>query len=364
LPQTAINIRNKARFKKVLNLLLNMLSDKEIKQIREELESCKRPVFFFHDDQDGLASFLLLYRYVKEGRGIVLKAFPELKAQLAKKAIDYGADKVFILDIALVEQEFIDEVKVPVIWIDHHTPVARDRVKYYNPRLKEESLNVPAAYLCYQVVQQDMWIAMTGCLGDWYIPDFLEDFKKKYPDLMPEKISVGDFLFKSRMGILVKLFSFNLKENTSEVVQSMKILTRADNPYEILNQETPKGRFVYKKYEKINKAYEELKERILKQKTDGKLLVFTYTEDKLSLTKDLSNELLYMFPNSLIVLGRDKSGEMRCSIRTGLHIDLLQAVKKALIGIEGYGGGHEHACGAAIKKHDFNRFIENLGKEI
>ena len=91
----------------------------------------------------------------------------------------------------------------------------------------------------------------------------------------------------------------------------MKILTRIETPYEILNQETPKGKFVYKKYEKINITYEELKERVLKQESKGKILVFTYTEDKLSLTKDLSNELLYMFPNNIIILSIFALGEPR-----------------------------------------------------
>lgn len=341
-----------------------MLNEKEIKQIREELETCKRPIFFFHDDQDGLASFLLLYRYVKEGRGIVLKAFPQLTEQYAKKAVDYGADKIFVLDIAIVDQEFIDHAQAPVIWIDHHEPIQRDNVKYFNPRTKNENLNIPAAYLCYQVAQADMWIAMVGCLGDWYMPHFTEEFREKYPDLMPEKHQTpGALLFETKMGILNKAFSFNLKGSTSEVFQSIKIMTRIDSPYEILEQSTPKGRLVYKKYEKINKVYDSLKEKLLKQKTKKKVKVFKYTEDRLSLTKDMSNELLYLFPDSIIVLGREKSGEMRCSVRA-MNTDLKPIMEKALIGIEGYGGGHEHACGCAIKVHDFDKFIANIEKQL
>jgi len=120
---------------------------------------------------------------------------------------------------------------------------------------------------------------------------------------------------------------------------------------------------VYKKYEKINKVYDELKERLLKQKTDKKVKVFKYTEDNLSLTKDLSNELLYMFPDSIIVLGREKSGEMRCSIRA-MNINLKPIIEKALVDVDGYGGGHEHACGAAIKVHDFEKFIFNIEKQV
>ena len=341
-----------------------MLSEKEIKQIKYELDTCKRPIFFFHDDQDGLASFLLFYRYVKEGKGIVLKAKPNLTEQHAKKVEEYGADKVFVLDIAMVEQDFIDKAKVPVIWIDHHPAVQRENVKYFNPRTKDENINIPAAYLCHQVVQEDMWIAMVGCLGDWYLPDFIDEFRAKYPDLIPEKYKTArEILFETKMSILNKVFSFNLKGGTTEVLKSMKVMIKIESPYEILEESTPKGKLIYKKYQKINKVYDELKERLLKQKTDKKVKVFKYSEDRLSLTKDLSNELIYMFPESIVILGREKSGEMRCSIRA-MNINLKPIVEKALVGVEGYGGGHEHACGCAVKVHDFEKFISNIEEQI
>ena len=88
-----------------------------------------------------------------------------------------------------------------------------------------------------------------------------------------------------------------------------------------------------------------------------------YEENTISLTKDLSNELLYMFPEKVIILGRRKSGEIKCSLRSSKFI-LNNAMEKALIGITGYGGGHEHACGGCISEEDFERFIDNLKKEL
>ena len=144
----------------------------------------------------------------------------------------------------------------------------------------------------------------------------------------------------------------------------VKVLTRIKTPYEILKQETPAGKLLYKKYDKINKVYEKMLDQIKKTATEDRLLVYTYTSDKLSLTKDLSNELLYHFKNKVIVLGREKDDELRCSIRAPQDIFLPEALQKALEGLQGYGGGHEHACGAGIKKHDFQKFIENLRREL
>ena len=62
-------------------------------------------------------------------------------------------------------------------------------------------------------------------------------------------------------------------------------------------------------------------------------------------------------------MAREKSGEMKCSLR-GSKIQILPILKKALDGIEGYGGGHELACGACIKVHDWERFLENFKAQL
>ena len=97
-----------------------MLIKKEIDKIKDHLDNCKRPIYFFHDDPDGLCSFLLFYRYVKEGKGIAIKSSIGVDEKYLKKVEEYGADKVFVLDLANIEQDFLDKVKVPVIWVDHH----------------------------------------------------------------------------------------------------------------------------------------------------------------------------------------------------------------------------------------------------
>ncbi len=344
-----------------------MLTPKEVETVKEELMNCQRPLFIFHDDPDGLASFLLCYRFKQEGRGIPVKAYPRITVEpYARKVEEFGADKVFVLDVAMMDQEFIDAVKVPVIWVDHHAVLERDRVKYFNPQ--KRGVNIPTPALIWQVTgeerPQDLWIATTGSIGDWYFPDFAPEFQQAYGELLPTTCStVEEALFNTRIGTLVKVFSFNLKGPMSEVTQSIKVLTRIDDPYEILEQRTPKGRLLWKKYLEVNKIYEEMLTNALKHDSEDPLFVYTYQDDQLSLTKDLSNELLYKL-KKVIIVGREKSGEVRCSLRAPGKIELSKALERALIGIEGYGGGHAQACGAGIKKEDFKRFLENLKKEL
>ena len=340
-----------------------MLTEKQYQQIKEELDNCQNPLFFFDDDPDGLCSFLLLYRYKKEGRGIVVKTHPKLDIRSAPKVEQYAADKVFVLDVAQLEQDFIDACKVPIIWIDHHGPHEMDNVKYFNPRLTKKDSNIPTTCMCYKVVQRDLWIAMLGCVADYCMPDFADDFKKKYPDLMNNEKSADDIYFNTKLGNLIKIFSFSLKGKPSDVMKSMKILTRIESPYEILNQETARGKFIFQRYEKMNKSYDSLLESAVKEEGREKLLVFTYADDKMSFTGDLANELLYKFPDRIIIVGRKKGEDVRMSIRSKNTL-IPPILEKSLAGLEGYGGGHEYACGANVKEKDFREFVNRMKKNI
>jgi|TARA_B100001971_G_scaffold149657_1_gene138727 single-stranded DNA-specific DHH superfamily exonuclease len=340
-----------------------MLTEKQYQQIKEELDNCQNPLFFFDDDPDGLCAFLLLYRYKKEGHGFVVKTHPKLDARSVPKIEQYDADKVFVLDVAKLEQDFIDECKVPLIWIDHHGPYERHNVKYFNPRLAKKDENIPTTYMCYKVTQQDLWIAMLGCVADYYMPDFVDEFKKTYPDLMNNEKLVEEIYFKTKLGKLIKIFSFSLKGKTSGIMKSMKVLTRIESPYEILNQETSKGKFIFQRYEKINTLYDSLLKSALKEAGREKLLVFTYADDKMSFTSDLSNELLYKFPKRIIIVGRKKDDDVRMSIRSKNTL-IPPILEKSLAGLEGYGGGHEFACGANVKERDFKEFVERMRESI
>ena len=342
------------------------LSDNQFSQIRQELDDCKNPLFFFDDDQDGLCSFLLLYRYKQEGHGVIVKTTPRIGTAFLRKVDDYKPDKVFVLDIADVQQDFLDEIKVPVVWVDHHGPFKRDNVKYFNPRVSNSEDNFPTSFLCYQTVKKDIWIASVGCVADWFIPPFIKELEKEFPDLINNPYKApGDIIFNSNLGKLIRILSFILKGKTNEVMKCVKVMTRIKSPDEILQQKTSQGKFIYKKYEQINKMYEPLIKDVLEaaENTQDKLIIYKYKDDTMSFTSDLSNELIYRFPKKIIMIAREKNDEMKCSLRSGKTI-LPPLIEKALIGLEGFGGGHELACGLNIKTRDFDEFVKRFREMI
>jgi single-stranded DNA-specific DHH superfamily exonuclease len=341
-----------------------MLTEKEIKQIKEELDNCTRPLFLFHDDADGLCSFLLFYRYKQEGKGIVVKTAPKLGEIFLRKVEEYQPDKVFVLDIPIRAQEFIDKCKVPIVWIDHHEPVQVERVRYFNGKRHDPNEYVPVSYYNYNVTGNDEWIAMVGCLGDAYIPPFTARFKKNHPELMPKKANdMKRILYSTKIGLLTKVFNFSLKGKSSDVTRNVKILTRIEGPSEILEQTSSRGKLLWKHFEKINEKYDKLLKRLLSKKSKSKVLIFIYEENNMALSATLCNEAIYRMPDKFIIVGRYRNGEYKMSLRYNLK-PLPEILERALHGLDGYGGGHPYACGACVKDYDFPQFVQNIKEEI
>ena len=93
------------------------------------------------------------------------------------------------------------------------------------------------------------------------------------------------------------------------------------------------------------------------------MLIFTYTSTEVSMTSELSNELLYRNPGKVILVGREHAGEMKMSLRSDSAV-IDEILKKVLDGLDGYGGGHRYAVGANVKVEDFPKFVERIKIEI
>ncbi len=338
-----------------------MLTPDQIQQIRQAIEQSKNPLFFFDDDTDGLTSFLLLYRKYKKGHGVPVKA-PQTEENLyLRKIQEYDPDLVVVLDRPVLPQTLLDQIHAPVVWIDHHEPVSRQGAQYYNPMVLTRGDNRPTSYWCYQVAQQDLWIALVGIIGDWYVPEFVIEFYHK--ELLDKKKTPDDILFETEFGKLIKIFNFVLKGRTSDVKKNIALLMKVESPFEILKQTTTRGKCIYRYFEKINAAYEKVLQHALKEKGEEGVFVFTYPSAQHSFTGTLSNELLHRRDEQILIIAREKDDEVRVSIR-GKNTVILPLVKRALEKVSGFGGGHEMACGANMKKEKFPVFVEEMRKGL
>ncbi len=340
-----------------------MLTEKQLEEIKDWLDKSQNPVFFFHNDLDGLVSYLLLKRYSKKGKGVVIKSYPELSKSYARKINELKPDAIFILDAPLVEEEFFSEAKmqnIPVIWIDHHPIQKIEGINYYNPLEGKSPNNEPVSYWCYMATKKDMWVSFIGCISDWYLPDFFNQFKKEYPDLVGDAKNIDEVLYNTETGKLIQVLNFAMKDTISNVIKMAKLLEEASSPYDLLSKDA-KYKSIWERFYHLEKIFKKIMDKAIKEAEESDKLVFFRYSGEMKLSNEISNKLLYLFPKKIIAVAHIKGERTSISLRgEKVRLYLEHVLKK----IEGRGGGHEKACAASIKVEDIPQFIEEFQKQI
>lgn len=347
-----------------------MLAQKQIDEIREHLAQAQNPLFFFDNDNDGLISFLLLQRFLGRGKGVASKgARGFLVENYYRKVRELKPDYIFILDVPCVEPGFLKQAhedNLPVVWIDHHIvdkpKITKDKEIYYYNVYKESKTNEPVSYLCYKIAdkKQDIWLAVIGCISDFYIPDFYPEFEKKFPGLGKKNPKTPfDVLYASEIGKIAQILDFSLKDRTTNVVKMMRFMMKAKGPMDIL-EENPKTKRIVQRYEQVDSKYQKLMERAREKnkeggKAEGKMIYFQYG-GSLSLSSNLANQLSYEFPEKIIVVVYVNQDVANLSLR-GREVDIREMTLEAIEGLEGAtGGGHKNATGAKISASQLPKF--------
>ena len=154
----------------------------------------------------------------------MVKSSPMLNEQYLKKLNPLN-DKIFILDKPLVSEEFLEQARknYDLVWIDHHEPQKVKGITYVNP--KKYGVNIPTALITYLAVKESLWIAAVGSISDWFLPPFIEELSKDFPDLISSKITrAEDALFNTEFGRIAKIISFNLKGKNNQIKKSIMSL--------------------------------------------------------------------------------------------------------------------------------------------
>jgi hypothetical protein len=328
-----------------------MLTQQQMDEIRAHLERAQNPLFFFDNDNDGLASFLLFRRFLDRGKGVPIKSFPDLNLSYYRKIQELRPDYIFILDKPAVSKEFLKKAKqdnIPVVWIDHHQVERPEdpEISYYNPVFNDGSYE-PISFIAYKITgkKEDIWLAMIGCISDCYMPDFYHDFSLKFPDLTKkEPKSAFSLLYDSEIGRIARVLDFSLKDTTTNVVNMLRFMIKVTGPMDVL-EENSKTKQILFRFNEIDSKYQELMEKA-RNLASKKLIYFQYG-GSLSLSANLANQLIYEFPDKLIVVAYINGDIVNISIRG--KRDVRKITLDAIKGIDSAsGGGHENATGAKI----------------
>ncbi|MGM5485221.1 MAG: DHH family phosphoesterase [Nanobdellota archaeon] len=341
------------------------MKEERFRRLKEELDSCKNPLFLYDDDPDGLSSYLILRRYKGEGHGTFVKSVPRVGEMFLRQVEKHDPDKIFILDIPNIDEVFLEGINVPIVWVDHHEHESQpEYIVSINPHDEEYPENISTTEICYKAVEEDLWIAALGAIGDWTLPSYLPEFIKEYPDLIGEMpSSPSEALFDTKFSELITTISMVLKGDTNHGKRCVKKLLEIKSPYEIINRTSQQGDYIARKVKPMYEEYKALLDRALEQEEEDGIISFIYEAKNYSFSKEISNYLQHRNPDKVIIVGRKKNGEYKLSIR-GQQINIPPKLEKALVDIDGYGGGHEHACGSCINAEHFDVFIEQLKDQV
>jgi single-stranded DNA-specific DHH superfamily exonuclease len=339
-----------------------MISKTQLQEIKDQLEASQNPLFFYDNDVDGLCAFLILRRAIGRGKGVAIKSFPDLKEQYLKKVEELNPDAIFILDKAELSKEFakgIEEKSIPMTWIDHHeTKTSQeiiDKTSYYTSYPSAE----PTTYIAQKVFnrQEDLWLAMIGCIGDVYMPDFAKKFAEENPELLPKNASAFDALNSSEIGKIVRMLNFGLMDSITNVVNLVKYLFRANNAYDILEENQYTKQF-HKRYSALNEFLNKQVEKAENNFDENSPSIFFTYSGNTSMSSEIANNLYYKHPDKLIIVAFKRPEKANISIRGK---NALEVTKKSIENIEGAtGGGHVEATGAMVPIDDFEKFKHNI----
>lgn len=333
----------------------------DAEHVRSLIRNAKNPIIFFDDDADGIASFLLTQRVLGNTLYAPVKKRENIGEVLAKLADDLGADLTIMLDVAQIDDGFFSQPR-EIVWIDHHEPIERTDVVHYNPKRDGEDAP-PTSVLVYELLGGPEWIAAVGSVADYHVPPFIENVREQYPQLVPSFERVEDLIFSSPLGELSRLFEACVKGTVRDARSKLDMLRRITSPEELLEGTSLPGEHIRAAYLSDRERYDRFLAEALEQVTDEKLFVYRYAHGGRTFTAELGNELAYRMPERIIIVASEYAGAYRLSMRSQT-IELPQLLERALIGIDGGGGGHPHACGAHVATEDFERFLENLTREL
>lgn len=339
-----------------------MLSTSQISEIRQSLESSQNPLFLFDNDVDGLCAFLILRRAIDRGKGIPIKSYPDLKEKYLAKIEELNPDCIVVLDKAEVEESFLDgviEKNLPIIWIDHHESKSYDLLKektaYYNP-LPDK---VPTTFMAQKVFErnEDLWLAIIGCIGDAYMPDFAKDFENLFPELFNSKISALEALNTTEIGKMTRMLNFGLMDTTTNVVNLIKYLFTAKNAYDLL-EENSKTKQLHTRYSELNAFLNKQVEKAEANLDKKSPIVFHSYSGDTSMSSRIADRLFFKHPKKLIFVAFKKSDKVNISFRGNNALKITLEAIKDFVGATG--GGHEVATGAMVSTLDFEKFKERV----
>jgi single-stranded DNA-specific DHH superfamily exonuclease len=335
-----------------------MISTKKLAKIKQELEDSSNPLFLFDNDPDGFCSATILIKNFQKGTAFPLKSFPDLDSNLIEKIERVSPDKIFILDKPLTDESFFNSMKdrgISIVVIDHHemdlTKSLKDKATFFNSFPSSE----PTSFICQKICnnKNTLWISLIGCVHDVFMPEFIDEFKEDYPEMIGSNLEISSLKYSSELGELTLILSLALKSSNQTIQNILELFLNSTGPKDIL-LENEKNSYIHKKYKQLNKIIEK---NLLKAKHSDNLVFLEYSGEY-SLSSDIANKLFFQNPKRFIAVCYKKYDAINISLRGSGAKEFTEEFVSTHE--EATGGGHKVACGLRVSPEIFDEFKQIL----
>lgn len=343
--------------------------------------SQKDKIALVHDlDPDGISSGVITAHAVQflRGKKIDLRIHQKpgeiaLTEKTIKLLLQKKITKLITTDKA-VEQDLLLLKKAAqicdILIIDHHKIYSTElpsNVLLMKPQILLSPLD-PSRY-CTAKLAYDLWsrhvnlspIAWKACPG--IIGDIAYVQWKSFVDEQLKKINgkITKDPFHNIFGKMAEMFSQTECYDYRKVGIIFNTLWKAKNPNDVLKSNL-------KKYSTIVQKEIDYYMRHAKKLAvfyPKKQLIIYEIKPKYNIKSNLSTVLSMIYPNSTLILAsldKQKKNYTLSLRRQDQKIKMNELIEKALIGLQGSGGGHIPAAGGRVARKDFEKFKENVLK--
>lgn len=374
---------------------MNKKFNEKVELIRKTIDKSLNPIMFFDTDTDGSTSYLQIKRNFPKVKGYPMDKDLKRQKKLIYNYVKPETDLIIIFDVPFLYDEFLEKIKSKkIIWADHHPTNLQSQIKQFdiihlNPLNYDLNDNRPSCFLANKVAGKfnNLDLLTVGSVSDFFLLDNISKLYLKDKKIFNMIFNGIDENKKKEIFTFLRDYKFNDKRVNKKKESFIRYLSYGTNlkniknffdficKFEIDGQSEKAFRVIEKmKLEHIISSinsgqkfpFDEFALKMKEYKKDldkaldfGEKEIYFYEYvGKQSFAKTLSEELNFKFKKSKVVaVSFRKEGKdwHSISIRSRT-IQINDLVQEALKGLEGRGGGHPLAAGAAVHKKDFSKF--------
>lgn len=355
--------------------MTKLLEERLSKGLRyvKDLEKDSKITIVAHRDGDGMISASIISKLLdeeeltKQSYLFLLKRGEEAKRMILDKVDEENSDVVVFLDYTPTQDTYEELEDKELLTIDHHPGKEASKTGLYiNPW--EEEVLPSASVMCHILYEQadgdkdtKPW-ALMGAYADTRLEEseeYLEFTEEERELYLPSRrlnwnlldiieLLGAPYLDSSVVDRAFDLIRRSIKENNLLLIEEEKY-------------DDAKG--LLKLVERAEKEkIKEIKNSEIYKDEESKLVALKI-KPELRIKRAVASHLRTNYPGYTIVVSIEKPERYAMSLRSSIH-NLSKVVPNACEGIEANGGGHQKAAGATVKKEHYEKFLENLSREI